>query len=201
MPIQFTEVALPARDGALPTEVQKFLDEATRRIDAFQVDAKVPGFVASDFAGAYSLLRGIAEGYLAPGQRFCEWGSGFGVVACLASIVGFDACGIEIEPALVNEARRLASDFDLPVAFFAGSYLPRGGSANVDVVETSWFDRRENDDDAMPDVSDFDVIFAYPWPDEAILAERLFAARARRGALLATYATGGGFRLRRKTGR
>ena len=66
------------------------------------------------------VLRALSEGGLARGWRFCEWGSGFGVVVGLAALVEFDACGIEIEALLVAEARKLADDFDLPVEFGQG---------------------------------------------------------------------------------
>src|SRR2546423_1671474 len=78
---------------------------------------------------AFGALQALAESALAPGGRFCEWGSGFGVVTCLAAMIGFDACGIEIEPDLVAAARRLAADFDLSAEFVCGSFVPRGGEA------------------------------------------------------------------------
>jgi hypothetical protein len=47
-------------------------------------------------------------------------------------------------------------------------------------------------------VEDFDLIFAYPWPDEEGLTAALFERYAREGALLLTYHEVGGLRLRRK---
>src|SRR5262245_50345847 len=84
-------------------------------------------FVPSDHLCAFGALQALAESALAPGGRFCEWGSGFGVVTCLAAMIGFDACGIEIEPELVDAARRLAEDFELSAEFVCGSFIPRGG--------------------------------------------------------------------------
>src|SRR4051794_5489754 len=91
---------LPAGGAALPAAVRSFLEEAGRRIERFQSTSRSPAFVPSDYAGAYRVLRAVATTDLAPGERFCEWGSGFGVVTCLAAMVGFDACGIEIEAEL-----------------------------------------------------------------------------------------------------
>ena len=51
------------------------------------------------------------------------------------------------------------------------------------------------------DTSDFDVIFAYPWPDEEGATEKLFDRFARDGALLVTYHGGDDQRLRRKVGK
>jgi hypothetical protein len=82
----------------------------------------VPRFVPSDYGAtcpAASLLRA------APGRLFCEWGSGFGVVACLAALLDFDACGIEIDEELVEAARQLAQAFDLP-QFVRGAHPGRG---------------------------------------------------------------------------
>ena len=46
---------------------------------------------------------------------------------------------------------------------------------------------------------DFDIIFAYPWPDEERLTGALFERYARAGAVLLTYHGGDDLRLRRKT--
>jgi hypothetical protein len=51
------------------------------------------------------------------------------------------------------------------------------------------------------DPEDFDVIYAYPWPDEERLTADLFARVARPGAVLATYHGEGAVRLRKKTGK
>src|SRR5262249_39441274 len=92
---------LPADAAAVPGDVRALLREAERRIGRFQAESRVPGFVPSDFARAYRALRGVAAG-LAPGNLFCEWGSGFGVVACLAALLDFDDCGIEVAGELVD---------------------------------------------------------------------------------------------------
>src|SRR5947207_2983291 len=92
---------LPVSATALPREVRAFLGEAGRRVERFQRTGHFAAFVPSDFVRAYQVLRSLAEVDLAPAGLFCEWGSGFGVVACLAAMLDFDACGIEIEAELV----------------------------------------------------------------------------------------------------
>ena len=42
----------------------------------------------------------------------------------VAAYVGFDAYGIEAEWELVEQARRLADDFDLSAEFVCGSFVP-----------------------------------------------------------------------------
>lgn len=48
---------------------------------------------------------------------------------------------------------------------------------------------------------DWDVVFAYPWPGEEHVIERLFDRYAAAGALLVTYRTEKGTRVQRKSGR
>jgi hypothetical protein len=190
-------------DGsALPAAIHAFLREAEQRIERFQFDHLIPGFVPSDFERTYHTLRTLMEAGLAPGMGFCEWGSGFGVVACLAAMLDFDACGIEIEGELVQAARRLADDFGLPVEFVRGSFIPRGGEACVGSGdEFSWLttDAGSAYEELGLGSDDFDVIFAYPWPDEEQVTEALFEHCAAVGAVLVTYHGDQELRLRRKT--
>jgi hypothetical protein len=195
------DVALPAAEPDIPADVRRFIAEADRRIDRFQHDCRVPGFVAGDYLGAYRVLRAVGDSVLARGRRFCEWGSGFGVTTCLAALLDFDACGIEVEGALVEEARRLAGDYEIPVEFAHGSFVPRGGEDRVNASGSySWLTTEADDayDDLDLEVADLDIVFAYPWPDEEAVTGELFERYAGVGALLVSYHGGDDFRLRRK---
>ncbi len=193
------DLPLPADNAAIPGDVRAFLREADRRIEQFGRACRVPGFVPSDFAGAYRLLRSLAEGVVPCGNLFCEWGSGFGVVTCLATMLDFDACGIEIEGELVDAARRLADDFDLPATFVRGSFIPAGSDLGPETA-CAWLS--VEGESAEPELglgpADFDVIFAYPWPDEEGVVADLFEQHAAAGALLVSYHSCGDLRLRRK---
>jgi hypothetical protein len=194
-------LASPAIDAGIPPDVRRFLREADERIDDFQVWSRVPAFVPCDFEGTYRLLRGLAESNLPRGLRFCEWGSGFGVAACLAAMVGFDSCGIEIDGELISHAQQLADDFELDVQFVRGSFVPPGAEEQVyNAGQYAWFttdaDAAYEELDLEPD--DIDVIFAYPWPDEEFVTSDLFERYGGRGAILITYHGGDEFRLRRK---
>ena len=195
------DLAAPALNGAVPPEARRLIREAERRIDRFQRDCRAPAFVPSCYPAAYGVLRWVSESHVARGRRFCEWGCGFGVVASLAAMLDFDSCGIEVEGSLVAEAQRLAEDFDLPVEFAHGSFIPRGAEDRVHKGGTySWL-TTEGDyayDDLDLDVSDLDVVFAYPWPDEEVVVCDLFDRYAGTGAILATYHGSGEFRLKRK---
>lgn len=195
------DLELPPTDAAPPPEVRAFLREANDRIERYQMTSRTPAFVPSDHAGAYGVLRAVAAGNLAPGPRFCEWGSGFGVVASLAAMLDFDACGIEIDGDLVAAAQELADDFDVHVQFVRDSFIPPGGEKYADVSGTfAWLttDAGGGEDELGLSADDFDVIFAYPWPDEEWVIEGLFDRYAAVGAVLVTYHGGDGFRARRK---
>jgi hypothetical protein len=159
--------------------------------------------VSSDFVLAYEALSYLESSALAPGDRFCEWGSGLGVVCCLAAMTGFRAFGVESKGRLVRAARRLAADFDLPAEFARGNFILKGaGSSLLAGREFSWLSTGGRCGHevlgAAPD--EFDLIYAYPWPDEECLVEELFERHARPGALLLTYHGECGLLLRRKVG-
>jgi protein-L-isoaspartate O-methyltransferase len=136
----------------------------------------------------------------------CEWGSGFGVVASLASMLEYNVCGIEIERDLVDASRRLADDFGLPVEFVHGSFIPAGAEAFADEIladnGADFICTVTDADDAYDrlglDPDDFDVFFVYPWPGEEGLIESLFEKYAADGALLLLYGQFDSVRLRRK---
>ena len=60
---------LNERPPSVPLEVRRFLREADTRIERFQRDSPVPGFVPSEYERAYSVLQQVAEGAIAPGDR------------------------------------------------------------------------------------------------------------------------------------
>jgi hypothetical protein len=196
-----SELELTISSPALPVAVARFLREADARIDRFQAECRVPAFVPCDYRTAYGVLVALSDAAISRGRRFCEWGSGFGVVVGLAAMLDFEAYGIEIESELVDEARKLAEDFDLPSEFVRGSFVPNGAETRVHGGGAySWL-TTESDaayEDLDLEVSDLDVVFAYPWPDEEAVVCDLFEHYAGNGAILATYHGGAEFRLKRK---
>jgi hypothetical protein len=198
--VPLVELSIATNGAALPAEVRAFLAEARRRIGRFGTD-RVPGFIPSDYREVYLALRAVAAGGLPPGKSFCEWGSGFGVVACLAALLDFDACGIEIEADLVDAARELADDFDLPVRFAHGSFIPPEREADLGPGRRAGSPPPAGGsvrDQLGRGPVDFDVVFTYPWPAEERLVATLFEQHARAGALLVTFHASGDLRLRRK---
>jgi hypothetical protein len=203
-PMPLTPVKLAHEPDAVPGDVRRFLSEAARRVERFQRRGLAPGFVASDFTRVFAALRALEGSGLLAGRWFCEWGSGLGVVSCLAAGLGFDAWGIEIEGDLVHASRRLADDFGVPAEFVEGSFLPRGADALLGRRrDFAWLstDGLSGYEQIGIDVADFDAVFAYPWPDEEGLVGELFEHYAQAGALLLTYHGGEDLLLRRKTDR
>src|SRR6516164_7950823 len=126
MPLR--NVPRPGTVGRIPNDIRAFLREAERRIRRYYRGHHNSAFVPCDFGGAYSILQHLAAQVDAAGTLFCEWGSGFGVVTCMAALLEFDAYGIEVDSTLVRASRRLAADYELPVEFAQGSFIPAGDS-------------------------------------------------------------------------
>ena len=203
---RLADVDFEPRPIALPADVADLIDDANARIDALDNDTRVeiPEFVPSNFERVYHALAEIQAKNLATGRRFMEWGSGIGVVACLASCAGFDAVGIEIENKLVDIAEQLAADHDIDVEFICGSFVPDGIVPRVDWIDgVAWLTTTGPDghEELELDPDDFDVIFAYPWPGEEQVIFDLFAETAAVGALLLTFHGIDGVRLQRKVKR
>ena len=197
---------VPIGPDAAPLEppVAALLDEADRRINAFMRSHRnqpVCGFVPSDFDLVFRAMRRIEADHLAPGTAFLEWGSGFGVLTCLAALLGWDAYGVEIQGELIEQAERLAGDFDLPATFIHGTFVPTGDDDVGDTIaDSAWLQLGGHDayEEMGLDIEDFDVIFAYPWPGEHHVVETLFDRHAAVGALLLTFHGLEGLMLRRK---
>jgi predicted O-methyltransferase YrrM len=201
--VQLVDIELGISAESIPQRVEELIADARQRIDAFdeQSPAAIPAFIPSDFELVYLALVAIDSARLAAGRRFIEWGSGIGVVTCLAESVGFDAVGIEIEPRLVEIAESLADEHGFPVQFAQGSFLPRGAEPRLDrLAGVTWLSLGGADgyEELELDPDDFDVVFAYPWPGEEQVIFDLFADSAAVGALLLTYHGQEGVRLQRK---
>ena len=199
------EVPLNIRERRLPRDVADFLEEADARIRGFieERQIRISGFVPSDFEPVFHALDAVVESDIACGDVFCEWGSGFGVVAMMAALLEFQAYGIEIEDSLVVGSRMLAEDFDLPVDIVTGSFVPSGGESIVEELcsgEGAWL--TGTTDDAYSQLglapNDFDLIYAFPWPGEEAVIAALFDEFACVGALLLTFDHIEGVRVRRK---
>jgi hypothetical protein len=200
------EVELELRKNPLPQVISRLLDDAKRQIDALsdKMRADIPAFVPCDFELVYHALDEINAGQIATGRRFIEWGSGIGVVACLAASLGFDAVGIEIEQPLVDIANRLARAHRVNTQFACGSFVPDGIEPSLDwAADVAWLttDAPDAYDELELEPDDFDLVFSYPWPGEEQVIFDLFTECAAVGALLLTYQGINELRLQRKVKR
>ncbi len=198
-----SRIKLPKFADDLGDELVEYLTDARARVEAFIDQNRIPAFVSCDFEPVLAGLKAIRQANLATGNVFCEWGSGFGVVASLAASVGFEAYGIEIEGALVDHAEQLAADYGHSVRFVCGSFIVTGAESIVEKAISSdvfWLDTEADDayDDLGLDPDDFDLIFAYPWPGEDDVITNLFDHCAAPGALLMTYSYLDGVQVYRK---
>jgi len=183
----------------------RFIDDANGRIERFhhaRLDqGAIPSFVASDFAMVDRAIGALLGKGLASGPVFCEWGAGFAVVAGLAAMRGCAAYAIEINRDLVAQAERLMRDYSLDVTIAQGSLVPEDGDQIVDdMAQQAWLLTGEHPayDELGMDLTDMDIVFAYPWPGEEELIEALFDAFAAEGALLLTYHGMNEIKLQRK---
>lgn len=123
------------------------------------------GYVSADYIEVYQALVGL-QGRV---ETVLEWGSGLGVVAIMASRLGFQSYGIEVEPVLVEQAETLSNSYRSEAQFATGSFIPddyQWGAelpGNPSRTET---DSRAAYDELDMQLEDFDLVYAYPWPDE-----------------------------------
>ncbi len=160
-------------------------------------------FVAAD----YDVVRAALVAHRAPGQRFLEWGSATGVITIMADLLGFEACGIELDGALVRTARALATRFDSRAQFVTGSFLPTGyrwtskARVSTDVPDDAQAVRTGVGPSGYLQLGraldDFDVVFGYPWGGEAHLMLDLMQRYGRRDAVLLLHDTIDGVRAYR----
>jgi hypothetical protein len=204
--MSLADVELDLPPVETPSNIADLIADARRRIDALEDKSRaaIPAFVPSNFELVYRALEEIQSAQLATGRRFIEWGSGVGVIACLATCLGFDAVGIEIEPKLVDIALDLSTAHEIKTQFACGSFVPDGVEPNLDwSSDVSWLSTTGpsgyDELDLEPD--DFDIVFAYPWPGEEQVIFDLFDDCAAVGALLLTYHGMNELRLQRKVKR
>ncbi len=207
-----TTLQLNIDNKPLETHIQNFIDSSNERIVAYltkDIKARAPRYVPCDSEAVYRALQFIFNEAIAPGDKFCEWGSGLGAVTSLASIIGFDAIGIECEEELVNEATALADEFNLSSTFVCDDFVPNGFEYSSDgkgdasaLTESSLLPSEQlGRDDIFQnefEIDEFDIIYAFPWPGEQGLVSDLFDATASEDTLLVTYCQTGGVVVERK---
>ena len=179
-----------------PTIILSFLEEAESRCDAFfdsEVRKKIPRFIPADYTRIFQAINAVKSSDALLGDRFCEWGSGLGTATCLASLMGLNAIGIEIESELVSRARKLANFFGLPASFLQTNFLLEG----YDFLPTQGgFELLRPSGNSVLGVSypgseweleEIDLFYVYPWPEEQEATLKYFECVASEGAIIIAY--------------
>ena len=207
------EIAMEGPEARVSDKVARLIEACSRGWERFFADHdahQAPRFVPSVPERVFAVLEEVTRRNLPPNRVFCEWGSGFGTATCLASLLGYEAYGLEIEEELVRLSRAIARRLGIPVEILCTSLFPEGyeAYAGVDgaalVTPASLSDH--NDEDRGPlrydgmaiAIADIGVFFAYPWPEEQALMQQLFEAVALEGAMLVVYHTDQDIRVFRK---
>jgi SAM-dependent methyltransferase len=145
----------------------------------------------------YEIVRDSLREHVAPGRRFLELGSGSGIITILADVIGFDAVGIELDPALVTTARGFAEQFGSRARFVQGSFLPAGFNwqpAGAARNREQTGDGRSGYLELGMALDDFDVVYGYPWHGEAPMMLELMRQYGSEDAILLLNDTNAGVR-------
>lgn len=170
----------------LPTGFEPLWTEAAAIWDKHQSQSAFEGYVSADYLAVYHSLQRFQKRC----ATFLEWGSGLGVVTIMAAQMGFDAYGIEIEPELVEHACILAERFDSDAKFVCGSFIP--GEYQEQSIRGEEFHRTVCNaapayDEIDMELRDFDLVYAYPWPDEHLVFRSIMRRCGAPGAALICY--------------
>lgn len=145
-------------------------------------------FVAADYEAVLDTLIALRE----PGLRFLEWGSATGVITIMADLLGYEACGIELDGSLVRTARALAERFDSGARFAEGSFLPEGyrwrprdGDGRLGTIGSG----RSGYLQLGRSLDEFDLVFGYPWDGEGAMMRDLMRRYGAPGARLLVHGT------------
>lgn len=181
-------------------ELQELWAVAAGIWDAHEDEPAFDGYVSADFAAIYKRLTRLKS----RAHTFLEWGSGLGVVAIMASRLGFDAYGIEVKPELVDAARELAERFQARPQFATGSFIPEEFTG--DLMLGDEFHRTEIQDHSAyeqidMELRDFDLVYAYPWPEEHTTFRRIIRCCASPHTLYLRYDAREGLSLTRPAAR
>lgn len=181
-------------DDQTQTKLTRLIAQGEEIGEAFERDVrqeKWHPFVAADYHLVLSELLRLRR----PGATFLECGSATGVITIIADLLGFDACGIEIDAGLVAIARRLAAEYKSRARFAHGSFLPTGfeyRDRNGDPRLGTLSQAQSGFPQLGRSLADFDFVFAYPWEGEASIIKDMMQRHGGANAQLLLYGRDGG---------
>lgn len=188
-------------DAALPEGAQALVDEAEACFETFytqKLNKRYPRYVASEPTQVFAAIQWVQAQDLVSGNRFLEWGSGFGIATGLAALLGFEACGIELREGLVEIARNLMESQGIDADFLCTSYIPEGfieyeTASGTDLIPDDSFGHQGekapfySDGGQEIEISEIDLFYAYPWPGEQEMMLKLFEHVAGVDSILIAY--------------
>lgn len=186
-------------DQTLLSEFRLLWAEAAEIWDQQYEAPAFHGYVSADYLLVYEALSRLQGSVLS----VLEWGAGLGVVTIMASRMGFDAYGIETEPQLLMHAEQLARQYGPDAEFAQGSFVPDDFAwdpADGSEVNRTIIDVAAAYDELGMELRDFDLVYAYPWPDEHTFYHTIMRQLGRPGAMLLTYDVREGMELVRVRG-
>jgi hypothetical protein len=186
-------------DPRLRARLAALFDEGWEIWQRFDIEVRQDTwhpFVPSDYDRVLQALIGLRG----PGRRFLEWGSACGVITIMADLLGFESCGIELDPDLVRVARDLAVRYESRARFAAGSFLPAGyewkprsGDGRLGTLGHGSPGYAE----LGHPLEDFDVVFGFPWTGEEPLMLDVMRCHGNRDACLLLYGVADGVEIYR----
>lgn len=183
-------------EHSLRAELRPLWDEVNDLWERSQTADGFHAYVSADYEAVLgSLLRLRSQA-----ATFLEWGSGLGVVTMMASRLGFEAFGIENEPELVNHAHAFSKRYAPLARFVCGNFFPSEFEWNPGKGENEV--RTAVHSEAAYErmgrkLSDFDLVYAYPWPEEHELLRNVMRECGGPDSLLLTYDVRRGMELNR----
>ena len=152
-----------------PATLDRLIREGEEAWEEFRARAKdrYHLFIPCDHRGAYEALRELRP----RATTFLECGSAAGVVTIMADLLGFEAYGIEIEPWLVNRSIQLAEELGSGAVFAEGTFVPTAYQDEIEHLSGDFLTPTNGAcafDELDLELSDFDLVFAYPWPGDEV---------------------------------
>jgi hypothetical protein len=161
-------------------------EEGERIFERFERDVRSAAFHPFKPANYRAMVDELLP-FVGECRTFLEWGSATGIIAITADLLGFDACGIEIDADLVETARDLARRHRSSARFAAGSMLPAGyqwrapsGDPRLGTIEEG----EPGYVELGMDLTAFDLVYGYPWSGEAAMMHDIMQRYGADGARL-----------------
>ena len=187
----------PGLDRELRTSIDALFEEGREFWHRFDAEVRQDDwhpFVAADYDAVLTMLVSLRK----PGLRFLEWGSATGVITIMADLLGFDACGIELDSSLVDVGRELAARWRSNARFAAGSFIPMGwewkhagGNGRHGTIGQGPSGYLE----LGHALDEFDVVYGFPWMGEEPMMLDLMRSHGRNDAHLLMHTAQDGTRM------